>query len=1393
MEGAPSHNSTGQGVTYGCQTQEIASSVNMELEDAERDSTNASNKDMSVRSTTVNNQLDKFGNRNSTEDSYIIDKSAKTQVDYMNTIVDVAENTKHLNLYSSENLDSKYRNIKGNTSLDSTFVNVQTSDVSEIAREKSGKTPYMSITWTNEPEKADNKGTSCSEISLCTKNRTAQLEKSENIASTSNIQAEISEGVSDVGITRITELRSIDDVSIKISENSQDKNISTKISKESQDTQDKTSIKISEEAQHKENTVLQTVLESEKQSSDQMETTANDDYESDEPSEDVHTTKLGKICRICGKMTVKYDGPKKGVPKHEVIKHVKKVWNVDISDENNDIYPVNVCVSCERKIKRLYSKICKRKKCEMFRQKPAEFVEHTENDCAVCLLRERTPSPPCLPSCELSQQETVSVNEVDKCLGSDMEVRGNSICQTLLESRRNSTRKRSWEGHGVSLKSIGCQTELNVGSESMTGLEEHDYTQDETLSQFLVLPKKLGGRTPYQKQSLSSVNAKYIRQDRLKPLIAHIDKFCQLHKEDKIDAMFFLLMQTLRDAGDRARENLVLDIWCKKNNVGMSLTEEECLAKRILLKQTKDQYRKEYSYYKEKLEKSVLKPPFIIDRLEKTYFPEHLEYFVTDGELGPVIYQHEKSTHPSYFTITDCQDGNSKGDSARAGVMGVRWRYFDAVAKTLEELSHSVENEIQDLDDDACIKVDMFDYCEEKRDLTNFTDKNDSSGNGRGIQSKMITYFFGIQSMVVLTENTVTLLYKSDPNTVQFRPLMKALVAEGGALHPAVMAIDEERAAMTDKIFHITLPSGMPLRFMVFFTNSSLEIRKDYRNISGLTLSSFKKVPVVINRYGSICLELKRSWLASSPRLVNVSRVTNSRTKCSRCGEQGHNVRKCSLPSDSASGDTRVQPKKRKKQRTAPSPSYSTVGQTTQIFSKDSKMLDLGNHHQHQHHHQHPNPQSQQESQETLAHLAPGATSIDQNSGIIRSDDQILWTCPSLGNTPSHIGTSTPQGTQVLIPTHIPSSNADYQSVLPQRTHAQISQQPSAPLYVWTYTVVQPQQGPSHPQQLSLVHHQPAQTISQHTHQQLSMVHQQSSQQESSQHHQQLSVVHQQPTQQEASQQHQQLSVVHQQPPQQEASQQHQQLSVTHQQPAQPGTPEQHQQLSVVHQQSGHQSTQQSQHLSVIHQQSPQQPPPQQSQLSVVHPQQIQCQSQQQSATPQINLIVQQASHPQTVRQSQLSVVHSQSTSQPQSQQLSVVHQQSTSQPHSQQLPVVHSQSTSHPQSQQLSVVHQQSTSQSQSQQLSVVHSQSTPQQLSVVHQQTTSQQLTVVHPQTTSQPQSQQPLSLVHQQASQSANLVHQQGPQSQPQTTQSEPSSPQQRLIHPQTSELQPIIGQW
>ncbi|XP_068205096.1 uncharacterized protein [Palaemon carinicauda] len=880
------------------------------------------------------------------------------------------------------------------------------------------------------------------------------------------------------------------------------------------------------------------------------------------PGEALHTYMLGKICRICAEMTVVFDGPKKGVPKMEMVRYVNKIWKVDLSDEDSNQYPVNVCLHCERKIKRLYLKVSKKKKCEMFRTEPAPFEPHKDQDCPICSLKDA----------DVEAQSRKAKEDRTELSVED------ATAKASAEPRRNPARKRGWPDHEPPYKSVGCQTNWETLLDATSGLEEHDYSQDEGLGQYLVLPKKLSGRTPYHKQPLYSLNAKYIRQDRLKPLISHIDKYCITHKENKVEVMFFLLMQALRDAGDRSRENAIVDIWTRRGSVGTSLTEEECLAKRILLKQTKEQYRKEYSYYKEKLDNPVLKPPFLIDKLEKTYFPEHLDYYITDGESGPVIHQHEKRSDPSYFALQESVDSN-KVD----GVMGVRWRYFDAVAKTLEELVfNTMDSILHELNENSCIYVDLSDYCEEKKDMTYLADKSDGCGENKRQQGKIITYVFCVQSLQVVVDETVKWMPSQDISSCS-RPLMKALVTEGSALRSSLQMIEEERNKMAGKCFHITSQDGSPLRFVVFFSNEAPEVRRDYRNITGLSLPSFKKAPTVISRYGNLCLELKRSWLASSPQLSHIGRVTNSRIKCGRCGELGHNVRKCSKPSlDNAEGVNVAQPKRQKKHRAVPVDAYAAPSSNVTHVPVETQPHLI----------QQPQQSMQQlkpEQQESLSRLTTVAADVDQSNSVVRSEDQLLWTCPVMDSASQ----ANSHSSQVLIP----SSNSEFQPV-PHRTVLQGSQGASPPVYVWTYAVVQPQSGSVVQQQ-----QQQQQPIS-HQHHHLTAIHQQQQQQlqqqpsqQQQQQQQPMTVIHQQPSQQ---QQLQPLSVIHHQQPRQQT------LSVGHRHEPGSGPPQDVQQLGIIHQPSnGLQGVETSQQqLTMAHQTTNAQQ--QAHQISLVHQQQQQ-------------------------------------------------------------------------------------------------------------------------------------------------------------------------------------------
>ncbi|KAK4321855.1 hypothetical protein Pmani_007375 [Petrolisthes manimaculis] len=717
--------------------------------------------------------------------------------------------------------------------------------------------------------------------------------------------------------------------------------------------------------------------------------------ESGEKSDkDQHTAKLGKVCRICGEMTVIYEGPKKGIPKEEVAKHVKKIWNVDLTDESPEVYPVNVCISCERRIKRLYLKINKRKKCELYREKPAEFIEHSDKDCHVCQLKEEVETlSTCSPTVALIEQES------SKQTGSvhDNEKKRVSPSLALYEPRRNSARKRCLEKQETTFVSVSSQTGSFHGFTNVTGLEEHDYIQDECSD----VPKKQGGRMPYHKLALSSVTTKYIRQERLKPLIALVDKYCEVQKEDKTEVLFFLLVQTLRETGDRTRGGLVADIWCGRDSSSISLTQEECLAKRILLKQTKDQYRKEYSYYKEKLNKCLLKPPSLLDRLEKTYFPENLEYWVTEGDGDHIIHQHSRSLEPSIISIPQ-SNGCGQGEEARRGILGVRWHYLDALTKTLEELWGTLEREVEE---DMYLQADVADYLEERRDATAYTEKTDPSG--RAIQSKVVTYMFRVIALNMVIKDKVTSVYKVDPSVTLYRPLMKALLGEGGTLQPSLSAIETERAFILDKLVHIRLLNAAILKVIISFTSPVVEAHKDYRNPSGLNLWSLRKMPTILNRYGSVCLDMKRSWLASSPRLISISTGVSAKPKCSRCGHQGHNVRKCSVKCESGEKTGPLRKRKRK-YRSVPTSSHQSLSLPTQV-SRDVKTETCGKSAT-------PPEASLPPLTTTCLTSALPMASGSGASGSGNSGKEVLWTCPGLTSVSSYPGTSPAASCPIFTP-----------------------------------------------------------------------------------------------------------------------------------------------------------------------------------------------------------------------------------------------------------------------------------------------------------------------------------------------------------------------------------------
>ena len=435
---------------------------------------------------------------------------------------------------------------------------------------------------------------------------------------------------------------------------------------------------------------------------------------SNEISEVMHMDKLGKVCRICGKMTVAFTGPKKGSHKTELIKHVKKIWGIDITDEDSDVYPVNICLYCSKKIKMWYQKILKRIKCDAAQKVLADFSPHTDENCSICLLKEK--------------QEVLSFS-------SEIKNREEKVTEANnFESRpkRNAAKKRS---------SDVLSNDVSIQTEYITDIND---IESNILNDFL-LDKQNLGHSSYNKQNIEKVNNKYLKNGRLRPLITCVNKFCNIQKENKIDVLFFMLIEALKEFGDKNRSELVENVWDHKKILTTSLNEEECLAKRVMLKQTKDQYRKDYYYFKEKLEKPVLKPLSLINKLEKTYYPEHVEYFVTDFKGETILKQHLRSLNISLSNI-------STKKYIPTSPVGVQWNYFDVVSKTLEEVLHTLQinKDLGILEENDALHVTLCDYKEDKRDNMACSGK---ASNGNNISYHKITsYYFAINSIFKVNE-----------------------------------------------------------------------------------------------------------------------------------------------------------------------------------------------------------------------------------------------------------------------------------------------------------------------------------------------------------------------------------------------------------------------------------------------------------------------------------------------------------------------------------------------------------------------------------------------------------------------------------------------------------------
>lgn len=120
-------------------------------------------------------------------------------------------------------------------------------------------------------------------------------------------------------------------------------------------------------------------------------------------------------------------------------------------------------------------------------------------------------------------------------------------------------------------------------------------------------------RGSYNKVKLYDISRQYAKRRRLLPMFSMLDEFCDLNNENTEDVLFSMLATTLYDNGKKELANKIEYLWVQQTDY--ILTADECLASRVDLLQTKNQYREQFDYLNSKGQ-YVFKPPNQVDSVE---------------------------------------------------------------------------------------------------------------------------------------------------------------------------------------------------------------------------------------------------------------------------------------------------------------------------------------------------------------------------------------------------------------------------------------------------------------------------------------------------------------------------------------------------------------------------------------------------------------------------------------------------------------------------------------------------------------------------------------------------------------------------------------------------------
>ena len=346
------------------------------------------------------------------------------------------------------------------------------------------------------------------------------------------------------------------------------------------------------------------------------------------------------------------------------------------------------------------------------------------------------------------------------------------------------------------------------------------------------------------KVPLFSASRKYVKQKRVSSLLKTTDEFCKSHKEDKTDVLFFMLRQNLEDKKDN-RANEVDNLWRGKTAM---LTPEQCLALRIDTLQSKENYKSQYYFLKEK-GCNTFSPPSEVDKLEKSFLPQSVRYCIESDFHGHGNIYHTPAKNQASsdlrfnaydpINLTDCI---SSPEMPRPNLKGVRYNYIQAISKTLEELDPYIvsgleEANIDPLDPSLLLKTFIKDGADGMGDVSVYWDKSDCE-----LPNKAFRFSFAVVKVCTVLNDEELVIYEEDrPNSVRTnRPLLEAIADENHHSSSifCMVPIEQERSFLKGKILRIHTKSGWRRHEISFFT--SMIDEKFDRSESGLAGSGSK-------------------------------------------------------------------------------------------------------------------------------------------------------------------------------------------------------------------------------------------------------------------------------------------------------------------------------------------------------------------------------------------------------------------------------------------------------------------------------------------------------------------------------------------------------------------------